>query len=227
MGQAYKIHNETFILLYNKGLNDAEVAHQLDVDKSAIWYKRNRMNLPPNTNRGAQKGERNPVFKAIASGNWTDPSLRLDIKEKISQTKIGERNPMWKGGITPRPNYRKVLERRGQLLRICQRCGSESKIEIHHIDGKPKNNNLANIKFLCRSCQLKVHGRFNPPICQICMICGKSFYDYKSSNRKFCSRSCANIGKKQNPIRYWLGKKRPDISLKMREIWRERKCKTN
>lgn len=34
----------------------------------------------------------------------------------------------------------------------CVRCGSTKSLEIHHIDGNPKNNSLDNIELRCRSC---------------------------------------------------------------------------
>jgi hypothetical protein len=39
----------------------------------------------------------------------------------------------------------------------CEMCGSNEKIERHHRDENPKNNDAENIQFLCRACHLKQH----------------------------------------------------------------------
>lgn len=37
----------------------------------------------------------------------------------------------------------------------CEKCGSINNLDIHHIDGNWKNNNLDNLMCLCRSCHTK------------------------------------------------------------------------
>jgi hypothetical protein len=41
----------------------------------------------------------------------------------------------------------------------CQRCGSTTKLNIHHKDKNRKNGDISNLELLCRSCHLKVHGK--------------------------------------------------------------------
>lgn len=38
---------------------------------------------------------------------------------------------------------------------VCELCGSEINLDIHHIDGNWQNNNLNNLMCLCRSCHTK------------------------------------------------------------------------
>ena len=42
----------------------------------------------------------------------------------------------------------------------CSICGNE-KSERHHIDGNTTNNNVSNIKILCRRCHMKADGRLD------------------------------------------------------------------
>jgi hypothetical protein len=70
-----------------------------------------------------------------------------------------------------RPDIR-LKERRRQLTRKygavafavlerdhnkCQKCNSEEKISIHHIDADKTNNVLENLVILCNSCHIKLH----------------------------------------------------------------------
>ena len=39
----------------------------------------------------------------------------------------------------------------------CEICGKIGKMDIHHIDENPQNNNPDNLQVLCRSCHMKIH----------------------------------------------------------------------
>jgi hypothetical protein len=39
----------------------------------------------------------------------------------------------------------------------CESCGSDKKLDVHHIDHNWKNNAPENLKTLCRSCHMKLH----------------------------------------------------------------------
>lgn len=41
--------------------------------------------------------------------------------------------------------------------RSCQKCGSKSRVAIHHIDWNPKNNIYNNFAVLCGNCHSRVH----------------------------------------------------------------------
>lgn len=52
-----------------------------------------------------------------------------------------------------------IMQRRGWK---CDRCGGRVNTatgEIHHKDRDPNNNDPTNLRVLCRSCHLAVHGR--------------------------------------------------------------------
>ena len=40
---------------------------------------------------------------------------------------------------------------------ICENCGSNKNIDVHHKDMNYKNNSIENLMLLCRSCHLKIH----------------------------------------------------------------------
>ena len=49
---------------------------------------------------------------------------------------------------------RAILDRDGWR---CQRCGRYGRMEIHHADGDPMNNDVDNLRTLCRSCHIRHH----------------------------------------------------------------------
>ena len=67
----------------------------------------------------------------------------------------------------------------------CQECGKEQwqlrfkfnkKLDVHHIDYNPENNNYRNLITLCRSCHIKTN--FNRGICA-------QELEYRFGNRLF------------------------------------------
>ena len=40
----------------------------------------------------------------------------------------------------------------------CLSCGSTDNLELHHIDGNPRNNDSSNWLVLCRDCHVREHG---------------------------------------------------------------------
>ncbi len=43
------------------------------------------------------------------------------------------------------------------LGKECQNCGGKDNLHIHHINGNHKDNNIKNIKILCRKCHFELH----------------------------------------------------------------------
>lgn len=50
--------------------------------------------------------------------------------------------------------YNMVLNRDSH---ICQKCGSDEKVIVHHIDSNDDNNEIANLITLCNKCHLDLH----------------------------------------------------------------------
>ena len=110
----------------------------------------------------------------------------------LAETKIGEKNPRWKGD--------KAKEPAGHA-RARRKFNPPKGLEIHHVDGNPLNNNLENISFVSRKEHMKLDGRYDnlyfalPRINVTCPICHQQFETYipkKGTQKKICcSRSCA------------------------------------
>jgi len=75
------------------------------------------------------------------------------IKERMRLLNLGENNPMWKGDNANKTAARQRLNALYPELsniKQCQRCDeSNIRIEKHHKDGNPYNNDLSNIEILC------------------------------------------------------------------------------
>ena len=69
----------------------------------------------------------------------------------------GPNHPLWTGGDD---KYRKTLLET-KIPPVCVECGykDEKVLVAHHIDGDRKNNELKNLRWLCRNCHYLVHGR--------------------------------------------------------------------
>ena len=59
-------------------------------------------------------------------------------------------------GLTPRQRGRALIERRNRILRArgrtCQQCGDGGRLELHHVDGNPANDDPRNLRLLCPDC---------------------------------------------------------------------------
>lgn len=52
--------------------------------------------------------------------------------------------------------------------RVCELCGSNKHVDVHHKDRNPNNNDESNLMLVCRSCHNKIHNHKN-----MCKLCGK------------------------------------------------------
>ena len=68
----------------------------------------------------------------------------------------------------------------------CEKCGTDKKLHLHHIDSNPNNNNINNVMTLCASCHGQwhwEHGKKPPRPKRLCSICGN-----KVVGRGYCSK---------------------------------------
>lgn len=66
--------------------------------------------------------------------------------------KIGESDANWSNAHSTARNINKLILKKD----YCEICGSTENLDMHHIDGNWKNNNLDNLMCLCRSCHMKI-----------------------------------------------------------------------
>lgn len=80
-----------------------------------------------------------------------------EYKEKQRIKKIGNKNGMWKGGISRSP-FEKIYKNVAKSLeQKCSLCSIKTKLIVHHIDNNYRNNKLNNLMIVCKGCHNKIH----------------------------------------------------------------------
>lgn len=115
----------------------------------------------------------------------TGKTLSIGHKRKISQSlynrwesgefddiHVGENHRKWRGGVDgiyPKEFNaelkRKIKERDKDKCRICWQI--QERMEVHHMDGNRKNNDMDNLILLCMDCHHRIHdgaNEFDPAI---------------------------------------------------------------
>lgn len=109
--------------------------------------------------RGKRNG-RKTIFEKM-KGNFSKKWIQI-----ISQAKIGNKNPQWRGGTSflPYPSEfnlelkRQIFERDGFICNLCKMTQQESikkyykSLFVNHIDFNKKNCSKLNLNLLCASC---------------------------------------------------------------------------
>lgn len=70
---------------------------------------------------------------------------------KRAYLKIGENEQSYSNAHTTARKINELILHK----ETCELCGSDKNLDIHHIDGNWKNNNINNLMCLCRSCHTK------------------------------------------------------------------------
>lgn len=93
-----------------------------------------------------------------------------ETKRRMSEMRKGSGNPNWKGGITEKiRKFRRSKEYIAWVKAVyqkadgkCEICGSEEKLEAHHIVSLRQNFSKAlditNGQLLCEDCHTRMHG---------------------------------------------------------------------
>ena len=97
-----------------------------------------------------------------------NPAKDENVREKISKNHAdftGENNPMYGKTGKKAPGYidgrdkfegdpwrKKAFANKEIKCEICGKTGEKSLFDVHHVDGNRENNNLDNLKILCKSC---------------------------------------------------------------------------
>lgn len=72
----------------------------------------------------------------------------------------------------------------------CEKCSEKGKLDIHHLDKNVQNNNIYNLKLVCKKCHSKYHkGKFIDTKTKLCRFCEKEFV-IKSMTHYYCSEGC-------------------------------------
>ena len=71
---------------------------------------------------------------------------------KKDYLKIGATEANWSNTHASARNINRLILQKDK----CEICGDDKNLDIHHIDGNWRNNNLDNLQCLCRSCHMKI-----------------------------------------------------------------------
>ena len=117
-------------------------------------YKRKRVYTPKNPNSfyGSQKdrvGSKNPMFGRKHS---------QEAKRKISLSRLGNKNPMWKGEKVGYIALHNWVERHLPKPKFCMDCGLEKRLDAANISQQYKRDVL-DWEWLCRKCHMTKDGR--------------------------------------------------------------------
>ena len=102
------------------------------------------------------------------------------VRMKKVKLRLEDKKQMYHHELRFDGNYRMALER--DRLE-CVMCGLKDYVVVHHIDFNPKNNDMDNLKTVCKTCHAKAHGinlSFNKPKVELIMELrgqGKTFQE--------------------------------------------------
>lgn len=108
---------------------------------------------------------------------------------KRAYLKIGDNfNQTWTNSHTTARKINELILHK----EVCELCGIKANLDIHHIDGNWQNNNLDNLKCLCRSCHTKLERSKKK---KVCVICGN-----KHKGLGYCNKHYIRFKKYGNPL---------------------------
>ena len=68
-------------------------------------------------------------------------------------------DPVFKAKMNSRQLARYYMNAAKDIPRQCVECGTAKKMQVHHIDLNPLNNDLANLEWRCHDCHVAIHTR--------------------------------------------------------------------
>lgn len=123
--------------------------------------------------------------------------LSIEHRKKLSISKLGNRNPMWKGKNAGLDAIHIWIRLRLPKPALCQNCNKVPPYDLANISQKYKRR-LDDWLWLCRKCHMTIDGRLKkflslkrwtkPPI--ICKLCKELKKHY---GHGYCSRCSDNL----------------------------------
>lgn len=84
------------------------------------------------------------------------PQKKEEVRQKLSISKRGIKNPNWGGD--KQKNYNTLKEKvRTEKIVQCSQCKKSGELHVHHKDKNQYNDNKNNLIVLCKSCHSKAH----------------------------------------------------------------------
>ena len=102
----------------------------------------------------------NKIIGKEAIKRWAYKTGKLNGKGSGSATGRGKDNHMYTYGVA---NFRQFAQERKDTVGLCEVCAKDLKQATHyewvghHIDHNRKNNDISNLKLMCKSCHQKEH----------------------------------------------------------------------
>jgi hypothetical protein len=103
------------------------------------------------------KGDRNPI-----AGTERPERVKRALSKAqkgVPEKRRGPEHQSWKGDAVTKSQGRWRARNHNQKPEHCQRCGEAKRLDWHHVDGNPHNNDPANLRALCRRCHQIEDGR--------------------------------------------------------------------
>jgi hypothetical protein len=85
-------------------------------------------------------------------------SLNSEQRKKISKSKLGNKNPMWKGDNVSYVGLHSWLKRNKKKVKLCECCHTNKPYDLANISGKYKRD-VDDYEWLCRKCHMTKDGR--------------------------------------------------------------------
>jgi len=150
-------------------------------------------------------------MKIANTGKKRSETAKLNYKN----SKIGNKNPQWKGDDVGYNAIHSWVKRHKPKPLFCEECNKRKPYDVANISGKYKRD-INDFRWLCRSCHMKTDGRlkklrinYKPKqkgiqIKMRCLNCSKEFYvtPYLSEYRKNCSKKCMGEYRSKNKL-FW------------------------
>lgn len=114
--------------------------------------------------RGSFKKGHTPYFKGRtketceAIRRMAEAPTSLSTRLKISASKLGEKNAMWKGDEVGYSQLHTWVRRHKMLPPFCERCEVKPPHDLANISGEYKRD-VNDYKWLCRRCHMETDSR--------------------------------------------------------------------
>lgn len=83
-----------------------------------------------------------------------NPAKRLDVREKLREAKLENKNPMWKGDNVGYNQLHNWIRTRKPKPALCGNCGIKKPYDLANISGNYKRD-VNDFEWICRSCHMK------------------------------------------------------------------------
>jgi len=128
------------------------------------------------------------IHRTIVAMSRPDVKLHMSIVQKGNTNGfkkgnklfVGEKNPMWKGGIC-KSSYANtfckalITKIRKRDNYTCKLCNKENSTTVHHIDYNKQNSSETNLITLCKSCHSKTNAHREMYIRKFASIMNKMY----------------------------------------------------